>query len=162
MPGATFLVADMTRRIWEPASFEAVIALYSLIHVPLVDQPSVIEQVSDCLVEGGLLLATVGWEAWTGSDSDWLRGGVEMWWSQTRLVREATLARRSGAPSWPARYQHLPTRSDAPPRSEECLVGCSTGLNPPPPVPPLAFGGYESKAEVGAQLPQVTAGSADV
>lgn len=31
----------------------------------------------------GLLLATTGWEAWTGSDSDWLGGGVEMWWSQT-------------------------------------------------------------------------------
>ena len=83
VPGATFLVADMTRRIWEPASFDAVIVLYSLIHVPLVDQPSVIEQVSDCLVDGGLLLATVGREAWTGSDSDWLGGGVEMWWSQT-------------------------------------------------------------------------------
>jgi 2-polyprenyl-3-methyl-5-hydroxy-6-metoxy-1,4-benzoquinol methylase len=83
VPDATFLVADMTHQIWEPASFDAVIVLYSLIHVPLADQPSVIEQVSDGLVEGGLLLATVGWEAWTGSDSDWLGGGVEMWWSQT-------------------------------------------------------------------------------
>ena len=83
VPGATFVVADMTRPFFEPASFDAVIALYSLIHVPLAVQPSVIEQVSDSLVDGGLLLATVGWEAWTGSDSDWLGGGVEMWWSQT-------------------------------------------------------------------------------
>lgn len=35
VPGATFLVSDMGRRIWEPASFDAVIVLYSLIHVPL-------------------------------------------------------------------------------------------------------------------------------
>jgi 2-polyprenyl-3-methyl-5-hydroxy-6-metoxy-1,4-benzoquinol methylase len=78
VPDATFLVADMTRRIFEPASFDAVIALYSLIHVPLAAQPSVIKQISNCLVDGGLLLATTGWEAWTGSDSDWLGGGVEM------------------------------------------------------------------------------------
>ena len=83
VPGATFLIADMTSRVFEPASFDAVIALYSLIHVPLATQPSVIEQVSDCLVDGGLLLATVGWEAWTGSDSNWLGSGVRMWWSQT-------------------------------------------------------------------------------
>jgi SAM-dependent methyltransferase len=83
VPGGKFLVADMTRRILEPASFDAVIALYSLIHLPLAVQPPVIGQVSNCLVDGGLLLATVGWEAWTGSDSDWLGGGVGMWWSQT-------------------------------------------------------------------------------
>jgi len=82
VPGAMFQVADMTRRILEPASFDAVIAFYSLIHVPLAAQPTVIEQVSNCLVDGGLLLATVGWEAWTGSDVDWLDSGVEMWWSQ--------------------------------------------------------------------------------
>jgi SAM-dependent methyltransferase len=83
VPGATFRVADMAHRNFEPASFDAVVALYSLIHVPLAVQPSVIEQVADSLVDGGLLLATVGWEAWTGSDSNWLGGGVEMWWSQT-------------------------------------------------------------------------------
>jgi 2-polyprenyl-3-methyl-5-hydroxy-6-metoxy-1,4-benzoquinol methylase len=82
VPDATFLVADMTRHIFESSSFDAVVALYSLIHVPLAVQPSVIEQVSNCLVDGGILLATVGWEAWTGSDSDWLGGSVEMWWSQ--------------------------------------------------------------------------------
>jgi SAM-dependent methyltransferase len=83
VPGATFRVADMAHRNFEPASFDAVVALYSLIHVPLAVQPSVIEQVADSLVDGGLLLATVGWEARTGSDSNWLGGGVEMWWSQT-------------------------------------------------------------------------------
>jgi len=35
MPDATFLVADMTRQISEPTSFDAVIALKWLIHIPL-------------------------------------------------------------------------------------------------------------------------------
>jgi len=96
VPGASFLVGDMTRRILEPASFDAVVALYSLIHVPLGVQPSVIEQVSNCLVDGGLLLATVGWEAWTGSDSDWLGGGIEMWWSQTDQATYRTWLEAAG------------------------------------------------------------------
>lgn len=96
VPGATFLVADMTRQKLEPASFDAVIVLYSLIHVPVAVQPSVIKQVSDCLVDGGLLLATVGWEAWTGSDSDWLGGGVEMWWSQTDQATYRTWLEAAG------------------------------------------------------------------
>jgi SAM-dependent methyltransferase len=81
VPDATFLIGDMARWNWEPASFDAVIILYSLIHVPLAVQPQVIEQFADCLVDGEMLLATVGWEAGTGSDSDWLGGGVNMWWS---------------------------------------------------------------------------------
>jgi SAM-dependent methyltransferase len=82
VPGATFLVADMTRQTWERASFDAAVMLYSLIHVPLALQPSVIERVADCLVDDGILLATAGWDAWTGSHGDWLGSGAEMWWSQ--------------------------------------------------------------------------------
>ena len=96
VPDASFLVADMTRRTLEPASFDAVIALYSLIHVPLAIQPSVIEKISNCLVDGGFLLATVGWEAWTGSDSDWLGSGVEMWWSQTDQATYRTWLESAG------------------------------------------------------------------
>jgi 2-polyprenyl-3-methyl-5-hydroxy-6-metoxy-1,4-benzoquinol methylase len=96
VPGATFLVADMTRRVWEPASFDAVIVLYSLIHVHLADQQSVIEQVSDCLVDGGMLLATVGWEAWTGTDGDWLGSGVGMWWSHADQATYRTWLEAAG------------------------------------------------------------------
>jgi hypothetical protein len=34
------------------------------------------------LVDDGIVLATVGWDACSGSDGDWLGGGAEMWWSQ--------------------------------------------------------------------------------
>lgn len=42
-----------------------------------------VEQIADFLVDGGIPLATVGWEAWTGTDEDWLGSGVNMWWSQS-------------------------------------------------------------------------------
>jgi 2-polyprenyl-3-methyl-5-hydroxy-6-metoxy-1,4-benzoquinol methylase len=81
VPGGTFLRADMSGHDLGNTRFDAVIALYSLIHVPIDHQPSVIANVADALVDGGLLLATLGWEAWTGSDPDWIGGGTEMWWS---------------------------------------------------------------------------------
>jgi hypothetical protein len=71
----------MTHQTWEPGSFDAVVLLYSLIHVPLDAQRMVIKRVADCLADQGVLLVTVGWDAWTGSDGDWLGGGAEMWWS---------------------------------------------------------------------------------
>ena len=129
VPDATFLVADMTRRIFEPASFDAVIALYSLIHVPLAAQPSVIKQISNCLVDGGLLLATTGWEAWTGSDSDWLGGGVEMWWSQTD---QATyIAWLQGAELQVVHGNFVPDARVATPSSGRAAdAGCSCPTHP--------------------------------
>lgn len=81
VPEATFIRADMTAHDFGVACFDAVVALYSLIHLPLDRQPLVIERIAAGLVGGGVLLATVGWDAWTGADPDWLGGGTDMWWS---------------------------------------------------------------------------------
>ena len=81
VPEGEFICADMTCYDFGRARFDAVIAFYSLIHVPIARQPSVIANISGALVENGLLLATVGWDAWSGTDPDWLGSGVEMWWS---------------------------------------------------------------------------------
>jgi hypothetical protein len=82
VPGAVFVRADMTSLELRSGCFDAVVALYSLIHVPLDRQPEVIDKLAAALVDGGLVLATVGWEAWTGVEQDWLGGGTPMWWSQ--------------------------------------------------------------------------------
>jgi hypothetical protein len=60
-------------------SFDAVVAVYILIQRARCPATPVIEAVADALVDGGVLLATQGWEAWTGSDSTWRGGGPEMW-----------------------------------------------------------------------------------
>jgi SAM-dependent methyltransferase len=96
VPGGEFFCADMTCYDLGRARYDAVIALYSLIHVPLVRQPSVIANISGALVDGGLLLATVGWDAWSGTDPDWLGSGVEMWWSQADRATYEHWLRRAG------------------------------------------------------------------
>jgi SAM-dependent methyltransferase len=82
VPGARFLCADMTEVEFEPQSFEAAIALFSLINLPLPEQSVVIARVCGWLVPGGRLLAIVGKYAWTRIEPDF-RGvrGVPMYWS---------------------------------------------------------------------------------
>lgn len=81
VPAGTFLRADATRLVLRPASFDAVVCLYALIHVPLADQRSLIERIGTWIRPGGWLLTTVGHEAWTGSEDNWLGGPAPMWWS---------------------------------------------------------------------------------
>src|SRR5262245_18644559 len=54
VPNATFLHADMTALEFEPASFDAVVAFFSIIHVPREEQPGLLEQIARWLRPGGL------------------------------------------------------------------------------------------------------------
>jgi 2-polyprenyl-3-methyl-5-hydroxy-6-metoxy-1,4-benzoquinol methylase len=81
VPEATFLRGDITEVDFASASFDAVVSFYALIHVPMSDQPDVIARAAHWLRPGGTFVATVGHTAWTGTETDWLGGGVDMWWS---------------------------------------------------------------------------------
>jgi ubiquinone/menaquinone biosynthesis C-methylase UbiE len=81
VPTARFLRADATTLQLPSQSYDAVVALYSIIHLPLPAQPTVLAAIADWLVDGGLLLITAGFQAWTGTESDWLGGRADMWWS---------------------------------------------------------------------------------
>jgi cyclopropane fatty-acyl-phospholipid synthase-like methyltransferase len=77
VPAATFICADMA--IWDPpaGSFDAIICLYALIHVPLEDQRALFPRVRRWLAAGGYLLAIVGAQTWTGVEDYF---GAEMFW----------------------------------------------------------------------------------
>lgn len=81
VPAATVLESDLTTVRFSPASLDAVLAFYSIIHVPLPEQPALLHRIAGWLRPGGLFAATMGHQAWTGSDADWLGGGAAMWWS---------------------------------------------------------------------------------
>lgn len=81
VPAATFLESDLTSVRFSPESLDAVFAFYSIIHVPLAEQPALIHRIAGWLRPGGLFAATMGHEAWTGTDPNWLGGGIPMWWS---------------------------------------------------------------------------------
>ncbi|MFC0534056.1 class I SAM-dependent methyltransferase [Phytohabitans kaempferiae] len=81
VPGATFLRADATEVDFPAGSFDAVVCLYALIHMPLDRQPPLIARVAGWLRPGGWLVATTGAQAWTGTEAGWLGGEATMWWS---------------------------------------------------------------------------------
>lgn len=82
VPTATFRCADMTALEFPGASFDAIVCLYALIHVPLGEQPGLLLRIGRWLRPGGLLIATMGDHAWTGAEKDWLGvPGGDMWWS---------------------------------------------------------------------------------
>ncbi len=81
VPGASFLHADATQVRFPPCSFEGVVSLYALIHMPLGEQPALLARICRWLRPGGWLLVTTGQHAWTGIEDHWLGGEVGMWWS---------------------------------------------------------------------------------
>lgn len=96
VPAAFFVQADMARLGFGPASFDAVAAFYSLIHVPRGEQPALLARIAAWLRPGGWLLATMGAHDDEASYAeDWL--GAPMYWSSydaatnRRLVEEAGL-----------------------------------------------------------------------
>ena len=67
-------------RTWEvdfaPGSFDAVVALYSLAHLPRADQPAMLQRACRWLRPGGLLLATLSADDLDDEvDPDWLGAG---------------------------------------------------------------------------------------
>jgi SAM-dependent methyltransferase len=82
VPDATFVCADMTEVAFAPASFDAVVAFYSIINVPLAYQPGLFARITEWLAPRGWLLAVVGRVAWTGIERDWRSvPGATMYWS---------------------------------------------------------------------------------
>ncbi|MGE5132991.1 MAG: class I SAM-dependent methyltransferase [Gemmatimonadota bacterium] len=80
-PAATFVHADATRAHFPPGSFDAIVCLYALIHMPLDAQPRLLRRAASWLRPAGWLLVTVGHRAWTGTEDNWLGGPAPMWWS---------------------------------------------------------------------------------
>ena len=80
VPGATFVQADAATVELPAASFDAVVCLYALIHMPLDEQPPLLARITTWLRPGGWFLATAGRQAWTGTEDDWLGSGATMWW----------------------------------------------------------------------------------
>ncbi|GAA1018107.1 methyltransferase type 11 [Acrocarpospora pleiomorpha] len=96
VPGAAFIRADATELDFPPGSFDAVICLYALIHMPLDRQPRLLHDIARWLRPGGWLLATTGQDAWTGTQDNWLGGPAAMWWSHADATTYRSWLRQAG------------------------------------------------------------------
>jgi SAM-dependent methyltransferase len=96
VPSATFLETDLASLELPDASVDAVVAFYSLTHVPRAEHAALFGRIGSWLRPGGLFLASLGVEdAPDEIEADWL--GVDMFFSHfsarvnRRLVVEAGL-----------------------------------------------------------------------
>jgi cyclopropane fatty-acyl-phospholipid synthase-like methyltransferase len=98
VPEATFVHADMVTWGCQPASFEAIVTLYALIHVPLPDQQHLILRLHRWLTPGGYLLAIVGHEQWTGVEDYF---GSPMFWDHADIATYLDWLEEAGfCPLW--------------------------------------------------------------
>lgn len=79
VPNGQFICSDMSTVRFESQQFAAIFSFYAIIHLPLEEQPTLIDRIGNWLKPGGYFMATVGYNAWTGVEEDWL--GAPMYWS---------------------------------------------------------------------------------
>lgn len=94
VPGARFVQADLAALDFDPNSFDAVTAYYSITQVPRDEHPVLFQRIRTWLKPGGLFLASLsagGSDDWTG---DWL--GVEMFFSGFDADTNRGLLRKAG------------------------------------------------------------------
>ena len=95
LPDAAFLLADMASLPFGNATFGAITALYSIIHLPREEHAALFSRIRELLEPGGRVFGVMGQSDWVASESDWLDSGVEMYWSHfdadtnLRLVGDA-------------------------------------------------------------------------
>ena len=92
-PAATFVQGDFARLDFRDGSFDAVVALFSIVHVPRAEHAELLGRIVRWLAPGGLFLASLSQVGGPDRAYEWL--GVEMFFSgwdaatNSRLVREA-------------------------------------------------------------------------
>ncbi|MEZ3114795.1 class I SAM-dependent methyltransferase [Halobaculum sp. MBLA0147] len=80
VPSAGLARGDLRSLPITTDAVDCVVALHSLIHVPLEDHQTVIDEFARVLRPGGTLVCTEGHTEWVGENPDWLDTGVEMAW----------------------------------------------------------------------------------
>jgi SAM-dependent methyltransferase len=96
VPAATFVQAGMTEVAFPAASFDAVVALHSIIHVPRAEHAPLVRRIYTWLRPGGAFLATWAMSAWEGAEEDWQGWGAPMWWSHFGAAENLALVREAG------------------------------------------------------------------
>lgn len=94
---ATPLVqGDMTSLPFRDDVFDAVTAFDSIIHVPLVDHQTVLDEFARVLRPGGRLLLSEAPEEFERTNANWLDSGVEMTWHMAGAAATRNQLRDAG------------------------------------------------------------------
>ncbi len=107
-PTAHFIKGDMTEVNFPAATFDAVVAFYSIIHVPREEQQALIDRIFGWLKPGGRFLATWPFSEWEGVESDWEGWGSTMWWSHYGWTEYEAMLKGAGFAVESVEEQHEP------------------------------------------------------
>ncbi len=92
---AALVTGDMTALPVADESFDAVTALYSIIHLPVDQHGACYAEVERVLEPGGRFLFSIG-DNWAGANDDWLESGTRMEWSYPELSETRRLLTEAG------------------------------------------------------------------
>ena len=87
VPNGTFLTGDMTELNYSDHSFDCIIALYSIIHVPIDEQKNLLSAIYRWLQPNGFFLCTLGAKEWVGTENNWILPNTTMYWSHTNAEK---------------------------------------------------------------------------
>lgn len=93
VPGARFDRADLADWDAPPGSFDAVVSLYALFHLPRSAQRALYGRAARWLPPGGHLLVLVGADDWTGTED---LHGRPMWWDHPASSESAAWIDEAG------------------------------------------------------------------
>lgn len=80
IPAGRFQAADMRSLDFAAGSWDAVLAFYSIIHVPRADQPALFSNIRRWLSSGGHFVACLSsGDLRVGQEADWLDAGPMFW-----------------------------------------------------------------------------------
>lgn len=104
-PAARLVHGDMTALPFADDAFDAVLAVDAVIHVPLGDHQTVVDEFARVLRPDGRLLLSEAPEEFDRTNSDWLDAGVEMTWAMAGAAATRDHLRAAGfqlTDEWPA------------------------------------------------------------
>lgn len=94
VPQAKFIQGDMTHLNFPLASFDAVVAFYSITHVPRKQHISLINSIADWLKSGGLFVASMSSGPLKDSVENWL--GVPMYFNGYAASTNRRIIKKAG------------------------------------------------------------------
>jgi len=95
-PKAKYILSDISNLELTKESFDLVTAFYSLIHIPIKEQPKILKKVFGFLKQGGYFLLTVGYKKWVGKEENWLDSGETMYWSHLGKEENLKMLKKAG------------------------------------------------------------------
>lgn len=95
-PHSKFIRMDMTRLHFLNESFDGVLCLYSIIHIPRRSHLGVLRSFRRILRPRGILAIHMGWGDFVGTEEDWLESGARMYWSHFDRRTNLSMLKEAG------------------------------------------------------------------